>query len=346
MFFCDPPGRTDPDSLYNHGHDVTELHYIFFHDQEPIHLDIHKPLFDEVHTRNLDLNNTHGPVKSAIITSEQNSDTVDQVCQQYNWQQFYYFFHGWASLDWYRGYDKTFLITPADQRQINKTFIAPNRIIAGKRLHRLNMLYHIFKNNMTDNWISCPVVCPVENISIVDAAKPLISTYPDIQDVFAAQQLPIDFPNESGHPMHSCWLSLFDQAADSLLYLVTETVAEGRRWHLTEKTFKPIAMGMPFVLVATQGSLKYLRSYGFKTFEGIWDESYDLEPDDTKRIERIASLLKSLDELTIQGKRDLFEMALPVIQHNWNHFYNGGFEAVLWTELQGMLASLQQYIND
>jgi hypothetical protein len=269
MFFCDPPGRTDPDSLYNHGHDVTELHYIFFHDQEPIHLDIHKPLFDEVHTRNLDLNNTHGPVKSAIITSEQNSDTVDQVCQQYNWQQFYYFFHGWASLDWYRGYDKTYLIPPCQNRKINKTFIAPNRIIAGKRLHRLNMLYHIFKNNMTDNWISCPVVCPVENISIVDAAKPLISTYPDIQDVFAAQQLPIDFPNESGHPMHSCWLSLFDQAADSLLYLVTETVAEGRRWHLTEKTFKPIAMGMPFVLVATQGSLKYLRSYGFKTFDSV-----------------------------------------------------------------------------
>ncbi len=346
MFFCDPPGRTDPDSLYNHGHDVTELHYIFFHDQEPIHLDIHKPLFDEVHTRNLDLNNTHGPVKSAIITSEQNSNTVDQVCQQYNWKQFYYFFHGWASLDWYRGYDKTYLIPPYQNRKINKTFIAPNRIIAGKRLHRLNVLYHIFKNNMHDNWISCPETCPVENISIVDAAKPLISIYPDIQEVFAAQQLPIDFPGETGAPMHSCWLSLFDQAADSLLYLVTETVAEGRRWHLTEKTFKPIAMGMPFVLVATQGSLKYLRSYGFKTFEGIWDESYDLEPDDVKRIERIASLLKSLDELSVEGKRDLFEMALPVIQHNWNHFYNGGFEAVLWTELQGMLANLHQYIND
>jgi hypothetical protein len=346
MFFCDPPGRTDPDSLYNHGHDVTELHYIFFHDQEPIHLDIHKPLFDEVHTRNLDLNNTQGPVKSAIITSEQNSDTVDRVCEQYNWKHFYYFFHGWASLDWYRGYDKTYLIPPYQTRKINKTFIAPNRIIAGKRLHRLNVLYHIFKNNMHDNWISCPAVCPVENISIVDAAKPLLSTYPDIQDVFASQVLPIDFPGETGAPMHSCWLSLFDQAADSLLYLVTETVADGRRHHITEKTFKPIAMGMPFVLVATQGSLEYLRSYGFKTFEGIWDESYDNEPDDTKRIERIASLLKSLDELTVEGKRDLFEMALPVIQHNWNHFYNGGFEAVLWTELQGMLAEMDCYFHD
>jgi hypothetical protein len=56
--------------------------------------------------------------------------------------------------------------------------------------------------------------------------------------------------------MHSCWLSLFDQSAESLLYLVTETVATGRRHHLTEKTFKPIAMGMPFVIVGTQGSLQ------------------------------------------------------------------------------------------
>ena len=346
LFFCDPPGRSDPDSLYNHGHDVDELHYIFFHDQEPIHLDIHRDLFKEVTDRNRTLNDGNGPIKAAFITSEFESDMAERMCRRYKWTHFNYFFHGWAALDWYRGYNKTFLITPADQRQINKTFIAPNRIIAGKRLHRLNMLYHIFKNNMHNNWISCPAVCPVENISIVDAAKPLLTVYPDIQDVLAAQQLPIDFPGETGAPMHSCWLSLFDQAADSLLYLVTETVAEGRRWHLTEKTFKPIAMGMPFVLVATQGSLKYLRSYGFKTFEHIWDESYDQEPDDAKRIERIASLLKSLDELSVEGKRDLFEMALPVIEHNWNHFYNGGFEAVLWAELQGMLTNLHQYIND
>ncbi len=344
MFFCDPPGRTDADSLYNHGKDVRELHYIFFHDQEPIHLDIHAPLFNEVTRRNWDLNQS--TTKPIIITSESNSEFVSQACAQYDWKDFYYFYHGWAALDWYRGYDKTFLITAPEQRTPTRTFIAPNRIVAGKRLHRLSMLYHIFKNNMHNNWISCPQMCPSENINIVDAAQPLLKIYPDIQHVFSEQSLPINFAGETDHPMHSCWLSLFDQSADSLLYLVTETVAEGRRWHLTEKTFKPIALGMPFVLVATQGSLKYLRSYGFRTFEGIWDESYDDEPDDVKRIERIASLLKSLDELSTAGKQDLFEMALPVIQHNWNHFYNGGFESILWQELQTMLLNLQKYIND
>ena len=189
---------------------------------------------------------------------------------------------------------------------------------------------------MINNHISCPATCPVENISILDAVKPLVTKYPDIESVFARQTLPIDFAGETDHPMHSCWLSLFDECAESLLYLVTETVAAGRRHHLTEKTFKPIALGMPFVLVATRGSLEYLRSYGFRTFEGIWDESYDLEEDDV-RIERIASLLRSLDELPPEGKQDLFDQAQEIIQHNWNHFYNGGFEAVLWAELQEML---------
>jgi hypothetical protein len=116
-------------------------------------------------------------------------------------------------------------------------------------------------------------------------------------------------------------------------------VATGRRLHLTEKTFKPIAMGMPFVIVGTQGSLRYLREYGFRTFEGIWDESYDDAEDDT-RIQRIACLLRSLDELPLSAKQDLFEQAHEVIAHNWNHFYHGGFEKILWAELTAMLESI------
>jgi hypothetical protein len=341
MFMCDPFGRSDPDSVKNYGHDdVYEHNYIFFFDQEPIHLNIHTATFDEVHNvRNPDLHDQHQNI-GVICTSERDSDNVDAVCKKYNWKSLYYFFHGWAALDWYRGYDRTFLIRPWTERTINRTFIAPNRIVAGERQHRLEMLYHIFKNNMMNNHVSCPAVCPAENIAVQDAVKSLAKKYPDIESVFAAQTLPINFAGETDHPMHSCWLSLFDESAESLLYLVTETVASGRRHHLTEKTFKPIALGMPFVIVGTQGSLEYLRSYGFRTFEGIWDESYD-QADDNVRIERIASLLQSLDELSVNAKQELFDEAHEVIEHNWNHFYGGGFEAVLWAELKDMLNDIK-----
>jgi hypothetical protein len=357
-FFCEPFGRSDADSVMNYGRDdIHEHNYIFFFDQEPIHLNIHMETFNKVRNLNLDMTHrsppagkTWGPkhricsnkIRSAgyLLTSEKNSDNVAKLCAQFEWKSLYYFFHGWAALDWYRGYDKTFLITPPSQRKIFKTFLAPNRIVAGERQHRLEMLYHIFKNNLLNNYISCPAVCPAENISILDAVKPLSTKYPDIESVFAGQTLPINFEGETDHPMHSCWLSLFNESAESLLYLVTETVATGRRLHLTEKTFKPIALGMPFVIVGTRGSLEYLRSYGFRTFEGIWDESYDDAEDDV-RIERIASLLRSLDELPVAAKQDLFEQCREVIEHNWNHFYGGGFESVLWTELNEMLNEIE-----
>jgi hypothetical protein len=86
--------------------------------------------------------------------------------------------------------------------------------------------------------------------------------------------------------------------------------------------------------------LEYLRSYGFRTFEGIWDESYD-QAEDSVRIERIASLLRSLDELPVGAKQDLFEQAQEVVEHNWNHFYGGGFEKILWAELQEMLNGIE-----
>ena len=340
-FFCEPFGRSDADSVMNYGRDdVHEHNYIFFFDQEPIHLNIHMPTFQYVASLNLDIVKSTSNNVGYMLTSEKDSEMLTRICKNFGWKPLYYFFHGWAALDWYRGYDKTFLITPPAQRQITKTFIAPNRIVAGERQHRLEMLYHIFKNNMTHNHISCPAVCPAENIDILEAVKPMITKYPDIESVFASQSLPINFEGETDHPMHSCWLSLFDQCAESLLYLVTETVATGRRHHLTEKTFKPIAMGMPFVIVGTRGSLEYLRSYGFRTFEGIWDESYDLAEDNV-RIERIASLLRSLDELSIEGKQELFDQCQEVIEHNWNHFYGGGFEAVLWKELNEMLNEIE-----
>ena len=350
VFHCDPFGRSDPDSVVDYRkNDIHEHNYIFIYDQEPIHLSIHMDTFRKVRNYNLDI--THDmtilkPLRDCqtqsagyLLTSEYDSENVEYVCDQFKWKPVYYFFHGWAALDWYRGYDKTFLIRPIQERTITRTFIAPNRIVAGERQHRLEMLYHIFKNNLTHNHISCPDTCPAENISIHQAVKPLATKYPDIESVFAAHTLPINFANETDHPMHSCWLSLFDESAESLLYLVTETVATGRRHHLTEKTFKPIALGMPFVTVGTRGSLEYLRSYGFRTFGDIWDESYDSAEDDV-RIERIASLLRSLDELPQEAKQHLFDQAAEVIEHNWNHFYNGGFEAVLWAELNEMLSQI------
>jgi hypothetical protein len=377
MFYFWPFGHSDRSSICNYGGSdefvnkhtsivLTNQHlidnnYTLFFDQEPIDLDRHRASFDRVkydlnpeisivweahqYIRDSEWRSTNliPPQTGILVTSEKDSDTVDQVCKEYNWKKLYYFFHGWAALDWYRGYDCSYVMPAPENRVITKTFIMPNRIIAGQRQHRLIMLYHIFKYNMQNNHISCPSVCPAENISIEDAVKDLFNKYSDIKEVFNTQQFPMEFNGESGAPMHSYQLSLFEECAESLLYLVTETVATGRRLHLTEKTFKPICLRMPFIIVGTCGSLKYLRSYGFKTFGHLWDESYDDEIHDDQRIEKIAFTLKAMDILPPDEKQRLFDMAQEICEYNYNHFYNGDFENILKQELDGMLNELANF---
>lgn len=347
VFFCDPPGRSDPDALFNYGRDdIPEKDFVFLHDQEPVHLDLHKDLFDEVKIRTNDISYTTGQYRSRtgvlghVIVSER-GEFVEQLSARYGWKSHYYFYHGWACRDWFRGYDKTFLIPRARDRQPTRAFMSPNRIVAGKRDHRVLFLYNVLRERLDHNHISAPRICPYENVDIADIASKYNNIYPDIEQVFRSADLPKLYRGEDIQIMTSCWLGNFAEAQDSVVYVPTETVYFGRRLHITEKTFKAIALEMPFVLVAPAGSLEYMREYGFKTFGEIFDESYDSETDDVKRIERVVKLLKDIDSLSLREKQQLHRLCLPIVEYNYDHFYNGGFDRKLWTELQGMLNEIR-----
>jgi hypothetical protein len=223
----------------------------------------------------------------------------------------------------------------------NKTFMSPNRIVGGKRDHRVLFLYNILKHGLENNHISAPRICPVENVDITSIAQKYTNVYQDISSVIEQANLPRLFAGEDTQSMTSCWLSNFAETADSLVYVPTETVYFGNRTHLTEKTFKAIALEMPFVLVAAAGSLEYLREYGFKTFAHVFDESYDQETNDVKRIERVVKVLKDLNDLTPGERQQIHQACLPIVEHNYNHFYRGGFADVLWKELLSMLEGIR-----
>jgi hypothetical protein len=63
--------------------------------------------------------------------------------------------------------------------------------------------------------------------------------------------------------------------------------------HLTEKTFKAIYLGRPFVISASKGHLKALRDMGFKTFNSVINEEYD----DTSGGGKITKIIDSAVEL-------------------------------------------------
>ena len=336
MLYLDPPGYIGTENLCSFIDSPRDHNYILFFDQEPLDLKRNQDLFAKaaasVH------NFLPSVSRAALITSEFNSNTVQRCCQFYNWHSYQYFFNGWAALDWFRGYNRSWLLNEPKNRQITKTFLMPNRIVTGDRIWRLKLLCYLFDMDIGENFISCPAVCPGTDITIGAALRELDQNF----NKFPVSSLPLILDQDGMVPSWaSANLDLVPMAEKSMLYLVTETVATGKRQHLTEKVFKPICLRMPFVLASTQGSLAFLRTYGFKTFADFWDESYDLISDDDLRLFTIANLVAELDAMSQSQKQSLFNATMPIIEHNFQHFYSGAFENILWQELTTMLESIR-----
>jgi hypothetical protein len=98
------------------------------------------------------------------------------------------------------------------------------------------------------------------------------------------------------------------------------------------------------MLLAAPGNLAYLRSYGFKTFDGIIDESYDLIQDPDARSEAVVNQLAWYCALSDKEKQDIIYALEPIIEHNFRHFY-GEFQQIIVKELLDNTKTLFQEIG-
>jgi hypothetical protein len=81
---------------------------------------------------------------------------------------------------------------------------------------------------------------------------------------------------------------------DTYFSLVTETVFEYPYSFRTEKIWKPIVMGHPWIVVANQGYYRDLHNLGFRTFGHVIDETFDQIENSQDRIERVAAVVEDL----------------------------------------------------
>jgi hypothetical protein len=81
---------------------------------------------------------------------------------------------------------------------------------------------------------------------------------------------------------------------DTYFSLVTETVFNYPYSFRTEKIWKPIGVGHPWIAVANQGFYRDLRNMGFQTFSHVIDESFDAIENNQDRIQRIAQVVEDL----------------------------------------------------
>tara|TARA_Y100000310_G_scaffold132720_1_gene131688 strand:+ start:2459 stop:3451 length:993 start_codon:yes stop_codon:yes gene_type:complete len=84
----------------------------------------------------------------------------------------------------------------------------------------------------------------------------------------------------------------------------------------TEKTFIPVAYGLPFMILAGQGHLNYIRELGFKTFPDLFDESYDDEFEWRDRLSIIIRELTKIINMNPDERHKLFLSQMDIILHN------------------------------
>jgi len=89
---------------------------------------------------------------------------------------------------------------------------------------------------------------------------------------------------------------------------------------LSEKTWKPIMMKHPFVIIGCYQSLDMLRNIGYKTFHPYINEDYDATNDDHSRMEFAFNEIKRLIEMTDSEWLELQRNIAPIIEHNYAHF--------------------------
>lgn len=105
---------------------------------------------------------------------------------------------------------------------------------------------------------------------------------------------------------------------DSYCNIVMETHfdIEQSGTFLTEKTFKPIKHGQMFFIAGPAGSLQVLRDLGYRVFDSVLDNRYDLEIDATQRW---MSLVRSIYFARLDLPQ-LFELCRSDIEYNQQLF--------------------------
>jgi hypothetical protein len=111
----------------------------------------------------------------------------------------------------------------------------------------------------------------------------------------------------------------------SCFSLVSSTFAFGyneKSVGFTEKEIKPILARHPFIIHNLAGVLAHLKNMGFLTFERWFDESYDEEVDDNKRLIKITDEVTRLSNLSFEQWDIMLEEMIPVLEHNYNRLVN------------------------
>jgi hypothetical protein len=278
-----------------------------------------------------------GDTNFHLLANSEISQQKRKYLREWGVADWYFFFHGFAALDWYRNYkylDYSYI-------KPTKLFICLNHLLTNNRNYRLYLLSVLQQRDLKHlGHVSAPLLSKqlVKTEVLNTNSKLSTEAKKHIYQNLSKQAEPtildtVDYNNASA--------DLTSYGYDALWHVVTETVYFDNSLHLTEKIFKPIVSKRPFILVGAPGNLAYLKRYGFKTFDQWIDESYDQESNPTLRTNMIAEQLYKLKHKSVAEQHEQMQ---EVLEYNHQHFY-GKFREIIVDELLGNFKKQVNWYN-
>jgi hypothetical protein len=207
----------------------------------------------------------------------------------------------------------------------SKDYNSLNRVY---RSHRGAHLYRLVKDCILDSGIVSG-----NEIQLKDKnTESLVGDYSDIS-LYFPKFVDGDWSNTNAANQYN-----IDIYKNSLLSVITETIFLDDVAFITEKIFKPITMGHPIILFASQGTLRCLAEMGFKIDWCGIDPSYNDIKDNLKRFVATQKVLTDWVSLDRKAKIKRLEKSIDTIEHNFNLIRKSDFyadairEAVIRTE--------------
>jgi hypothetical protein len=275
-----------------------------------------------------------GLPKSSVLIISGNLNASKQYaewCSNNNEQELIEFQEG---IEW-DGKTSTVPESPVVIKDYSASFNSLNR---AHRNHRTEHLYFLAENKLTGlvsggAWFATNSIDPpvYQTVEYNHYKTVLTANYPKTLDV---QDLVNQVPNLVNN------LEIYE---NSQLTVVTEShFNQTGGLFITEKTFRPLLVGHPFMILGQKGTLAKLRSWGFSTdFDGI-DQSYDLIEDDCERFSQFHRSLRAWCVQDPEIRRTAIYKWDSIIQHNFQNYKKSNFKKTMF---DNAILSTEQYFK-
>ena len=278
----------------------------------------------------------------AILGSELHPETVEFI-KQHQHPKITYFLCGFINnlestlwMDWLHRSSEFYKKNPQVLDQLNPytTKLKMFDILLGRQKTHRSTVYNFIKERNLDDHVIMTYLKGNDNIPIQSQDQSGWLWEPGIIQLNNEFQWTVTSVRYQGKSMSLSQvvpISIYNQTAYSV---VAETNYDNHYSFYTEKIVKPILAERLFIIFSGQHYLHNLRILGFKTFDGIIDESYDSIADNAQRFKLAC---EQIQYLINQPQEEILAKIRPITEHNKQVMLETDWYGGFSKELQAVL---------